>query len=321
MHTATDDQDLISGARGALSPPPIAFPMPFPPTASGPRSFSFRFRSRSLLTAPSLLLGALIACSCLATLAAQTQTPRAGATDAPATARAALEKWVETRRLISKEKRDWALGEEMLRSRIVLVEREIESLRARLADAGKSITDTDEKKEELDAEREALVADAAALRGSIATLELRTRELLPRLPDPAREHVSRLSQRIPVASTAPAATDKTTDKTTGATLGERFQNVVGLLNELDKFHREITVTPELRRLADGSTAEVTTLYIGLGQGYYVGADGKTAGIGTPTESGWVWRSEDAAASSIAAAIAILKKERVASFVQLPVDIR
>src|SRR5690606_16102139 len=126
--------------------------------------------------------------SCLATLAAQTQTPRAGATDGPATARAALEKWVETRRLISKEKRDWALGQEMLRSRIALVEREIESLRARLADAGKSITDTDEKKEELDVEREALVADAAALRGSIATLELRTRELLPRLPDPAREH-------------------------------------------------------------------------------------------------------------------------------------
>ena len=32
------------------------------------------------------------------------------------TARTALEKWVETRRIISREKRDWALGREMLAS-------------------------------------------------------------------------------------------------------------------------------------------------------------------------------------------------------------
>ena len=39
-----------------------------------------------------------------------------------------LEKWIETRRLISKEKQDWALGKEMLNEQIKLVQREITSL-------------------------------------------------------------------------------------------------------------------------------------------------------------------------------------------------
>ena len=42
--------------------------------------------------------------------------------------RAALEKWVETRRIISREKHDFELGREMLSERIELVEREIKSL-------------------------------------------------------------------------------------------------------------------------------------------------------------------------------------------------
>ena len=57
---------------------------------------------------------------------------RAGASPAEAAekvgdTRKALEKWVETRRLIAEEKRDWALGREMLQQRIELVQREIES--------------------------------------------------------------------------------------------------------------------------------------------------------------------------------------------------
>ena len=57
--------------------------------------------------------------------------------------RTALQKWVETRRIISDEKRDWALGRETLVNRIELVRREIDSLRSRIADAEESIAEAD----------------------------------------------------------------------------------------------------------------------------------------------------------------------------------
>ena len=48
------------------------------------------------------------------------------------------------------------------------------------------------------------------------------------------------------------------------------------------------MTSEVRSFRDGNTAEVTALYLGIGQGYYVSASGTVAGVGTATADGWVW---------------------------------
>jgi Protein of unknown function (DUF3450) len=93
-----------------------------------------------------------------------------------------------------------------------------------------------------------------------------------------------------------------------------------MLNEINKFNREITMTSEVRTLPDGTSAQVTAIYLGIGQGYYVGADGTVAGVGTATADGWVWTTATAAAPRIAEVIAILKNEQVAHFVELPVRI-
>lgn len=223
--------------------------------------------------------------------------------------RVALEKMVETRRIISQEKRDWVLGEEMLNDRIDLVQREIESLRARIVEAEGSIAEADRKRIDLLDENERFKAAAAALDDVVAVLEVRTRELLVRLPDPIRERVKPLSQRLPED---PAETE--------LSLSERFQNIVGLLNEVNKFNREITVTSEVHTLPDGSSAEVAALYVGIGQAYYVSSSGQAAGIGFASADGWVWTPANDAAEEIAQAIAILKNEQVASFVRLPIRI-
>jgi hypothetical protein len=96
---------------------------------------------------------------------------------------------------------------------------------------------------------------------------------------------------------------------------------VGVLNEVNKFNRDVTVTSELRPLPDGRTVEVQALYVGLGQGYYVSPDGKSAGYGRPGEDGWEWVAEDALASEVARAIKILQNEDVPAFVPLPVEMR
>lgn len=236
--------------------------------------------------------------------------PLGDGSDAIEAARATLDKWVETRRTISAERRDWELGRETMTDRIALVQREIEALRAKVAEAEKSIAEADGKRAELVERNDSLQHAAQALVDTLTLQEGRTRALLARLPDPIRERVKPLSQRLPEDATQ-----------TKLALAERFQNVVGILNEVGKFNREITATSEVRTLPDGSAAEVTALYVGIGQGYYVSASGKLAGVGTAGPEGWTWTPANGLAADIAAAIAILANERVASFVRLPLEIR
>lgn len=228
--------------------------------------------------------------------------------------RTALEKWVETRRIISQEKREWAMGREMLNDRIALLQREIQSLRERIAEAENNISEADQSKQELIEEKANLEAASAGLADAIGPLESRAVALLQRmpdpLPDPLRERVERLSQRIPDEG-----------ESTELSLGERFQNIVGILNEVNKFHGVVTATSEVRTLSDGRAAEVAAIYIGLGQAYYVTTAQDAAGIGTYTKDGWVWTPADEHAEDIARAIAVLKNEVAADFVRLPVRIQ
>jgi len=220
--------------------------------------------------------------------------------------RDSFDRWVETRRVISEEMRDWALGKEMLESRVDILRRELAALRERIAESERSTTDADRRTADLASQRDTLRAASAELAATAAALETRTKELVLRLPDPIRDRIKPLSQRLPQD---PASSE--------LPLSTRFQNVVGLLNEINKFNREITVTSEIRSLPDGTSAEVTAVYLGLAQAYYSGAGGRIAGFGTGTAEGWTWTSANDAAPQVARLVAILKNESPAEFVLLP----
>ncbi len=224
--------------------------------------------------------------------------------------KAAMEKWIETQRVISQEKRDLALSKETLNDRIAVVQREIESMQGKVKDAESSIAEADKKREELVDENEKLKVASSSLVSVLKNLEGKLRHLVERLPDPIRERIKPLSQRLPEDS-----------EQTKQSVAERFQNIVGILNEVDKFNREISITSEVRTLEDGSSVEVAALYIGIGQAYYTSANAAFAGTGTISDTAWVWKPNNQAAAEIASAIAILKNEKVASFVRLPIEIK
>lgn len=250
-------------------------------------------------------------CVTLATLVcASGLGAQATSTTALDATRTTIEKWVETRRIISKEQRDWQLGRELLQQRIAVVTREIEELRGRIADAKATASATAEKEATARAERDRLQEATAGLAAVVEGLEQRTRDLLARVPDPVRERVAALSQRLPATGTV-----------TKAALGDRFQNVIGILNEVNKMAGELSVVTEVRTLPGGTSTEVTTLYVGLGQGYYVNVKGDAAGIGVAGPDGWVWTAANDAAPAIRDVIAIYRGEQVARFVRLPVRIQ
>jgi chromosome segregation ATPase len=221
-----------------------------------------------------------------------------------------LEKWVETRRLLSEEKRDWALAKDMLTSRAEILRGEVTEVDGRITEAEKSITDADRKAADLVAKNDALKLASSELAAMAATLETRTKDLVKRLPDPIREKLRPLTQRLPEDPTK-----------SELPLSTRFQNIVGIVNEVNKFNRELTVTSEVRKLADGSSAEVTAVYLGLAQGYYVGGGGKLAGVGGATENGWTWTAANEYAPQIAKVVAILKNENPAEFVPVPLGVK
>jgi len=112
--------------------------------------------------------------------------------------RTAMEKWVETRRIISQEKRDLTLAREMLNERIDLVEQEIASLWKKINEAKESIAEADKKRADMLEENDKLKHGSALLEETVASLEGRTRGLSSRLPEPIRERIKPLSQRLPV---------------------------------------------------------------------------------------------------------------------------
>jgi hypothetical protein len=232
--------------------------------------------------------------------------------DAPAleSTRQTLAKWAETQQIISREKKEWQAGREMLEQRISLIRGEIAALEEKTSGIRENIGEVDHKRQGMISDLNSLESGTSFLKSAIRPLESKTRELLKSLPDPIRERVAPLAQRIP-----------DNPSTAELSLSQRYQNVVGILNEVNKFNRDITVTSEVRRLPGGATAEVTAVYLGLGQAYYVTAKGDGAGIGRPSPNGWEWSPADDLAGNITRVIDILQNQEVPAFVPLPVEIR
>ena len=220
----------------------------------------------------------------------------------------ALSKWVETRKLISEEKQQWELEREMLSDRIDLVRTEKGTLAEKIHETQSQITDADKKREDLVKENDALKNASATLVNRIFTLEREVLGLLAWLPEPVRERMRPLSQRIPK------------NEETDLSLSERYQNIIGIVNELNKAAQEITVVSEVRDLSDGTKAEGQTLYVGFGCAYWCTNKGDLAQVGHPSAEGRKWEANDAIAPSVLDAIAVLKSEKVAEFIPLPIAV-
>jgi hypothetical protein len=191
--------------------------------------------------------------------------------------RLTLAKWIETQQIIAKERNDWQQGKEILEGRIELVGKEVSVLKEKIAESVKAVAESDQKKERLVAENEQLKATAAQLATAVSVMEGQVRGLAKRMPQPVAERLAPLLQRIPTEAS-----------TTRVTVAERFQNVLGILNEMNRANSEISLSYEVRTLADGSSSEVQVIYVGLAQAYYLSPRGE-AGIGTPGEDGWNWK--------------------------------
>jgi hypothetical protein len=223
--------------------------------------------------------------------------------------RTALGKYIETQQIITKERKEWQQGKEILQARIELVKGETTALREKIKAAEGAMTEADKRKAELFAQNDKLKDSAAQLAATVTGYEADVRKLYKQLPEPLQQKLMPLFQRVPEDPSK-----------TRVSVAERFQNMLGILNEVNKANNEITVVYEVRNLADGKPAEVRTMYVGLAQAYFVSARGE-AGIGRPTPEGWRWETANQHAPQVALALEILQAKHSPAFVPLPMKLQ
>jgi hypothetical protein len=252
--------------------------------------------------------------ACFLLPAAGTWAGQEGGGQAPAEptleeTRLTMGKWIETQQIISKERNDWQQGKEILLGRLELVKGEIALLEEKIAEARSGVAKAEEKRTELQSQNEELASTGQQLTEVVAGMEGEVQRLFAATPEPVQTKLQPLVQRIPED---PA--------NTRASVAERFQNVLGILNELNAANHEVTVSYEVRTLADGKPTEVRALYIGLAQAYYVSASGE-AGIGRPSADGWKWESSPAVAGDVLIALDIIQGKHTPEFIPLPVRLQ
>lgn len=242
--------------------------------------------------------------------APQSQTPASAATAMDQT-RALLQQWATTQRLIASERSDWENGKAMIAGRIQLLKISVEETEKKIAEAKAKLEDVKKRTTEAEAEK-ALIKEASdALLATAPELEKGVKGLYARVPSVIQEKVKVLHERIP----------KEGADLKNITAAERFQNVLGILNELGKANTELTSLPEIHDIGDGKKAEVKVVYVGLGQGYFVNASGTIGGLGLPSDQGWTWKTDPAIAPKMREVVEVMKKAVSPKLVELPAEIR
>ncbi|MCU0788927.1 MAG: DUF3450 domain-containing protein [Verrucomicrobia bacterium] len=224
-------------------------------------------------------------------------------------ARVSVEKWVETRQLTSRLQADWRAEREMIEQTLALFEKELAELQEKLAKADTSTSQVGAERAKLEAEKKELEEASARVTDWATRFEERIRKLAIAFPPTLATKLDPLMKRLPADSA-----------TTRLGPVERMQNLVGILNEVDKFNGSIVVESELQKRPSGEEIQVKTLYVGLGQAYFVDKTGDFAGVGQPSLKGWEWKEEPGLGGRVLDAIASYEDTRPPGFVELPMTV-
>ncbi len=217
-----------------------------------------------------------------------------------------LVSWVDTRKAIAETEAEWSAEKEIVIDLIQLLEAEEEKLEADIAELEENSDAADTRRSELNDKREKLLTAAGELKAVLPELEARVRKLLKQLPDPLLTDLNDLIQRLP----DPGSESR-------MPISQRLLTVVGILNKIDKFNTEISITTEIRGI-EGQNVEVKTLYFGLAGAYFASSDGNYAGFGTAGDDGWNWTREEGIAGEVVKLLKTYEGNREAAFTSLPV---
>lgn len=224
-------------------------------------------------------------------------------------ARTTTREWVNAEKTISLEATEWESKKVLLQDLIRIRSKHLEQLDKSIEEAAAASSRSDLERKELLEKEDKLKAQGEQVLKFLTRVEPEIGKLRQQLPEPLQDELAPLFKRLPQGSS---------DSPMG--IGERMQVVTQIVAGIREFNNRVTATESLREVpGSGREAAVKTLWIGLGQAYYLAPD--DAGVGIPGADGWKWQSQPELTQAIRESIALVEagKSSNPEWIYLPVS--
>lgn len=221
-----------------------------------------------------------------------------------------IERWIDTNRIISETRRDWASEQTLLIQEAKLLELEL----AELERKGERLAKLNEQAYLERAEAISRNSQYAELMNYLEmkanALERKVLKIVPAFPKPLQDRIASSMVKIGVRP----------EDEKQMSVSARMQALVSIISETEKFNHELTLVHEMRTVEAGKPVQVRVLYWGLAGAYAVSPSGEIAQVGHPGFEGWIWEDQPGFALQIAQLIRIREGTIEAEFIQSPMSI-
>lgn len=224
--------------------------------------------------------------------------------------------WLNLESQRGKLTTDWNERRQQLQHRLALLERESGVLEEMLAEASEDVSEVDERRQQLTEEQQALEKQQEIMRAAIEAAIIKLDTLSVRIPPPLQDDWQ--------AGLAQVKRDE-------MNLSEKLEKILSLSKTAEQFERRIAVHRDVMSVpapGESKNIQVTQLYMGLSQGWYVSGGGDYYGYGYADGEGWHWQHMTRGGSNssdvpvdpeqLLRILAMIENPTQAEFVTLPV---
>ncbi|HEY7885691.1 MAG TPA: DUF3450 family protein [Cellvibrionaceae bacterium] len=211
---------------------------------------------------------------------------------------------------------DWNERKQQLENRITLLDREANVLEEMLDEASSDVSEVDERRQALTVEQQNLEQQQTLMQAAVDRAIIQLQALAVRIPPPLEKDWQKGLEQL---------------NREELSLSEKLEKILSLSKSAEQFERRIAVHRDIMALPaeDQSlrNVQVTQIYMGLSQGWYVNSTADRFGYGYADANGWHWqhmtennRGEiDVDAKQLLRLLAMIENPTQAEYLILPVS--
>lgn len=202
---------------------------------------------------------------------------------------------------------DWQLKKALLEQQISLLESEAKTLDEQIAQANTALASAGKEREKFESELNAIRSEAESGKTTLRDLEAQLAERYKTLPIPLQKKVFAYINGFD----ATAAEKKS--------FGERVQNLVSVLNEIEKARKLQNIQREALKLSDSEPErQMKVVYLGLDMAYATDENETIFYMGYPGKDGWKWTQLESK-ETVIRFFKMLENREKSDWLELPVQ--
>lgn len=222
-----------------------------------------------------------------------------------------VREWVELRKELAAEKREWEKQDDLLESEKTVLSKRKRSLEEEIAEEDAAVSELTEERRALKNKKQDLQALLSELSEVLADREDLLLQYRESLPEFLRRQLSEDFTKL--RSYAGSAEKENA-------VGDRLNLVLSIIREIQQAGNSIHCENVIVSTGSEKERELTALYIGLAKAFAVSSDGEFCAVGKPDESGWHWQRAPELASVVKRSIAIYRENADIDLVELPLEV-